>query len=140
MGTRVPSSRGHERIDERWQVSPRRPDGSRGRVGPHIGPVRLTPTRVTLAIALIGSLAFILYAITVRDASQIPLLAAGSLVLGLVFSALAVAGLVGTYRSASSGRGGSAFANAILGGLAAIVAFGCFAVTVILALVWRPSA
>lgn len=105
-----------------------------------MGPVRLTPTRVTLAIALLGSVAFIVYAITVRDASQIPLLAAGSLVLGLVFAALAVAGLVATYRSASGGRGGSAFVDAILGGLAAVIAFGCFAVTVILALVWRPAA
>ncbi len=99
----------------------------------------MTPTRVTLAIALFGSVAFIVYAITVRDASQIPLLAAGSLVLGLVFSALAVAGLVATYRSASAGRGGAAFVDAILGGLAAVIAFGCFAVTVILALVWHPA-
>ena len=37
-----------------------------------------------LSIALVGSVVFVLYAITVRDASQIPLLAAGG-VLGLVF-------------------------------------------------------
>ena len=95
---------------------------------------------MTLAIALLGSLAFIAYAVTVRDASQIPLLAAGALVLGLVFAALAVAALVATYRHASGGRGGAAFANAILGGLAAVTAFGCLAVTVILALVWHPAA
>ncbi len=140
MSTRAPTSRGREHIDDRWQVSPRRPDGSRGRVGPHLGPIRLTPTRVTLGIALVGSLAFIGYSITVRDASQIPALAAGSLVLGLVFAALAVAGLVGTYRAATEGRGAGAFVNAVLGGLAAVIACGCFAVTVILALVWRPAA
>ncbi len=140
MSTRVPSSGGRDRYDERSQVSPRRPDGSRGRVGPHLGPIRLTPTRVTLGIALVGSGAFILYAITVRDASQIPLLAAGSFVLGLVFAALAVAGAVGTYRAASAGLGAMAFANALLGGLAAVIACGCVAVTVILAMVWRPAA
>lgn len=140
MSTRAPSSGGRERIDERWQVSPRRPDGSRGPVGPHVGPLRLTPTRVTLGIALVGSLAFAVYAITVRDASQIPLLAAGSLVLGLVFAALAVAGVVATYRAASDGRGAAAFASAILGGGAVVIAFACLAVTVILALVWRPPA
>jgi hypothetical protein len=137
---RGPASRGRERIDERWQVSPRRPDGSRGRVGPHLGPIRLTPTRVTLAIALLGSAAFIVYAVTVRDTSQIPMLAAGSLVLGLVFSALAIAGAVGTYRAAADGRAGAAFATAVLGGGSAIIAFGCFAAAVILALVWRPQA
>lgn len=138
MSTRMPRVGGGERIDERWQVSPRRPDGSRGRVGPYLGPIRLTPTRVTLGMALVGSLAFVLYAITVRDASQIPMLAAGSLVLGLVFAALAVAGAVGTYRAASEARGGRAFAGAVLGGVAAVIAFGCFAMAVILALVWRP--
>jgi hypothetical protein len=137
---RGPASRGQERIDQRWQVSPRRPDGSRGRVGPHVGPVRLTPTRVTLAIALLGSLAFILYAITVRDPAQIPLLAAGSLVLGLVFAALACAGAVGTYRAAADGRAAAAFGTALLGGGAAIISFGCFAAAVILALVWRQPA
>ncbi|HYM83117.1 MAG TPA: hypothetical protein VEY67_03070 [Candidatus Dormibacteraeota bacterium] len=137
MSTRQPS-RTRERIDERWQVSPRRPDGSRGTAGPHLGRIRLTPIRVTLGIALVGSLVFAIYAITVRDASQIPLLATGALVLGLVFAALAVAGAVSTYRAASEGRSGAAFAQALLGGAAAIVAFGCLAIAVILALVWHP--
>ncbi len=127
-------------LDDRWQVSPRRADGSRGVVGPHLGRVRLTPTRVTLAIALGGSLLFVLYSATVRDASQIPMLAAGALVLGLVFSALAIAGAVSTYRAAAEARGGRAFADALLGGLAALIAFGCFAMAVVLALVWRPPA
>ena len=75
--------------DDRMQVSPRNPDGTRRqvRVGPHIGPLRLTPTRVTLGIALFGSAAFLLYAITVRDASQIPLLSSGAAVLGMVLGA-----------------------------------------------------
>ena len=58
--------------------------------------------------------------------------------MGLVFAALALAGLISTYRAASEGDGGRAFALAILGGLSAVVAFGCFAGAVILTLVYRP--
>src|SRR5687767_13883561 len=35
----------------------------------HIGPLSITPTRVTLLLALIGSVGFLGYAITVRDPS-----------------------------------------------------------------------
>jgi hypothetical protein len=130
-----PGSRGG--YDGRSQVSPRRSDGTRGRVGAYLGPLRLTPTRVILGVALIGSGLFVLYAVTVRDASAIPMLASGALVLGLVFSALAIAGGVGTYRSASEGRSGAALAQAVLGGIAAIIACGCFAMATVLVLLWR---
>jgi len=138
MMTRPPSS-----YDEDWQVSPRRPDGTRARVGPrvgpHLGPIRITPTRVTAVVALFGSVAYLAYAVTVRDASQIPMLSSGAAVLGIVFAALAVAGLVATWRAGIDGRGGRAFLSAMFGGVAAMVAAGCFAAAVILALVWRPG-
>ncbi len=121
--------------EDRWQVSPRNPDGTRR--APARRRPRLTPTRVTLAVALIGSVAFLLYAITVRDASQIPLLSAGAAVLGLVFAALAVAGVISTYRAARDAHGGRAFMLALLGGGAALIAFGCFSWAVILAMVWK---
>ena len=119
--------------DDRSHVSPRNPDGTRRRTGPRVGPLRLTPTRVTLFVALAGALGFLLYAITVRDVTQIPLLAAGAFVLGIVFGALAVAGLVATYRAASEGAGGRAFLLALMGGIAAVIAFGCLSGAVILA-------
>lgn len=117
------------------QVSRRNRDGTRRRTGPHIGSVRITPTRVTLVVAVVGSVAFLAYAITVRDPDQIPMLSAGAVVLGLVFAALGVAGVIATYRAASDGHGGRAFAMAIMGGIAAVVAFACFSGAVILALV-----
>ncbi len=127
--------------DRRYQATPLPPVGGAGGgvevVGPHIGPVRVTPPRVTLTIALVGSALFIIYAIIVRDESQIPMLSAGSAVLGIVFSALAVAGAVMTYQEAQAGESGRAFAFAVLGGLAALVAAGSFAVAAVLALVWR---
>jgi hypothetical protein len=123
-------------IERRWQASrpgtpPPRPPGA------YIGPVRLTPTRAMLAIALVGSGLFVLYGIVVRDATQVPMLVAGFGVLGIVFSALALGGAISTYGAAKEGRGGRAFALAVLGGIAAMIASGSFAVAVILALVWR---
>jgi hypothetical protein len=133
------SSREEDRsVDDHWQVSPRNRDGTRRRVGLHIGPIRITATRVTLIVALVGSLAFLLYALTVRESTQIPMLTAGAGVLGIVFCALALAGGIATYRAAADGHGGRAFGLAVLGGLAGLIAFGCFSGAVILALVYRP--
>ena len=117
-------------MDDRSQVSPRNRDGSRRprpRSGLNIGPVHVTPTVVMLVVAVVGSLAFLAYALTVRESTQIPLLAAGLLVLGIVFGALAVSGLVATYQAAASGRPVRAMAVAILGGVASIISLLCFA-------------
>ena len=130
--------------DRRWQASrpgvePDRRDALRPRLpdGPRLGPVRVTAPRVTLAIALGGSALFVLYGIVVRDATQIPMLSAGFAVLGIVFSALGVGGAIGTYHTAQGGESGRAVGLALLGGIAALVAAGSFAVAAVLALVWR---
>ncbi len=112
-----------------------RPAARRREPGTYLGPVRLTPTRVVLAVALVGSLAYLAFAISVRDASSIPMLSSGAAVLGIVFAALAITGAVSVYRAASEGRTRAAFTAAILGGGAAILAAGCFAAAVVLALV-----
>ena len=126
-----------ERIDEQWQATPRQADAPRGREGVYLGPVRLTPTLVVLVIALIGSLAYLAFALTVRDTSQIPMLVSGAVVLGVVFIGLAVAGAVRTYRAGVEGRGGRAFGLAIGGGVAAMIGFVCFALAIIGALVYQ---
>jgi hypothetical protein len=129
-------------MDEEGPVSPRNRDGSRGRrpvTGPRIGRFRLTATRVMLTIAVVGPIVFLAYAITVRDPTQIPLLVAGLAVLGLVFVTLATIGAVSTFRAASDGRGGRSFVLAILGGIAGIVALGCFGAAFILALAYRAG-
>jgi hypothetical protein len=102
--------------------------------------LRVTPTRVTLLVAFVGSVLFILYALTVRDASQIPLLVAGAVVLGIVFTALAIAGLAGTYTSARDARTGTALLQAIGGGIAVLIAFGCFTLAAVLVLLLRAPA
>ena len=65
---------------------------------------RISPGAVMLAIALVGSVLFALFAITVRDASQIPLLASGAAVLGIAFGALAVYSVRATWRAGLAGR------------------------------------
>ncbi len=121
------------------QVSPRRSDGSRRdvRSGPHIGPLRLTPTRVFIGIALVGSIGYLVYSLTVRDTNQIPLLASGAAILGIVFAALAVLGAWRAYGAGRDGSGGRAVLAAVLGGLAALVSFAAFATAAVLALLWR---
>ena len=107
--------------------------------GPHIGPFPVTPTGILLVVALVGSIAYLVYALTVREASQIPLMAAGLVVLGIVFVAIAAVGLRATWRSSVRGRDGRAIAHALVGGVACLAAAGCFAGAIILAMVSRGT-
>jgi hypothetical protein len=87
---------------------------------------RISPLPVMLVIALIGSIAFLGYVITVRDPSQIPLLTAGGVALGIVFLALAGYLLRSTWRAGVADRGVLAMGYAIAGGVSAII--GCFCI------------
>ena len=99
---------------------------------------KVTPGLVVLAVALIGSVVFALYAITVRDASQIPLLASGAVALGIAFFALAVYSVRATWEAGMAGRNGKALAFAVAGGVAAIIGSGCLAAAIILFMLSRP--
>jgi hypothetical protein len=92
-----------------------------------------------MAVALVGSLLYLAYAITVRDASSIPLLASGAAVLGFVFAGLAIAGAYSILQAGREGADGRAFGMAILGGLCAIAAFGCWAAAVVFVLLSRSA-
>ena len=96
------------------------------------GGPRFTPGVVFLAIAVIGSVAYALYAVTVRDASQIPLLASGAVVLALAFGALTVYCLRALLRAGADGRGGRALAIALVGGGAAMATAGWLAGALVL--------
>ena len=100
---------------------------------PHV-----TPGVAILAIALIGSVIFVLYAITVRDASQIPLLASGAVALGIAFIALAVYSVRATWKAGVAGQNARALGLAVAGGAAAIIGSGCFAAAIILFMLSRP--
>ncbi len=122
----------------------RRPTGAR-RVPQVSRPVRspgrrISPGVVMLAIALGGSALFALYTVTVRDASQIPLLASGAAVLGIVFFALAAYAVRATWHAGIAGRDRRALLLAVTGGFAAIVGSGCLAGAIILFMLSRPIA
>jgi hypothetical protein len=126
-------------MTDRRHVSRRAPDGSRAHDGVHVGPVQVTPARVIFLLAVVGSVGYLAYAITVRDATQIPMLASGAAVLGIVFAALAIAGAVETVRAARADRPGRSVGAAIVGGISGVVAFGCFAAAAVLSLLWGVS-
>ena len=125
------------RLTDRSGVVPRRLDGSRARVGPHLGPFRITPIRTALAIALVGSLAFIAYAILrVDDDAQIPMVTTGTAVLGLVFVAISVGSGIRMWQAWQDRLQGQTVLFAIVGGIAGMIALGCLAAALILGLVW----
>ncbi len=121
-------------MSDQRHVVRRGPDGRRVREGLWLGPLRITPTRVILTVAVVGSVGYFAYAITVRDAAQIPMLASGAAVLGIVFMALTIAGAVETLRAARADRPGRSVVAAVFGGTAGIIAFGCFAAAAVMAL------
>ena len=128
------------RVDDSSHVSPRRPDGSRGRRGRFIGPIQVTPIRSVLAVVLVGSLAFIAFAILrVHDSNQIPMVTSGLAVLAIVFAALSVGGAIRMWRSWQDGLQGQTVLFALLGGIAGAIALGCISGVLVLALLLGSS-
>jgi hypothetical protein len=107
------------------------------RRGVYLGPLKITPAVVLVAIAIVGYVAFIMYVVFRVEDEQIPLLGAGFGVLGASFAAIAIGSLVGMWRAASRARTGRAFGLAIVGGIAGLVAIGCFTFTMLATMVWR---
>ena len=140
MASREPAPRS----DRRSQATPvrrqatlvRASEGPPPAGGPGRRRRRISPIWVILAIAVVGSVAFSLYALTIRDESQVPMLAAGSLVVGLAFGAVAVTGVVTAFRAARDGRNASALGAALIGGVAAMVALGALALATVLGQIW----
>jgi cation transport ATPase len=100
---------------------------ARGRAGR-----RISPGFIFLVVAIVGSIVYMAYTVTVRDTSQIPLLASGAIVLAVVFGALAAYSLRATWRAGQEERGGWALLVALVGGGAAIAAAGFAAGAIIL--------
>jgi len=112
------------------------PRRTQSRPGLWIGPFELTPVRAVVLLAFVGSTAFIL---KVRDATQIPMLSSGFLVLGIACAAVAVGALIELWRAAARVRMARALGMALGGGAFALAAIGCFTATVIFALLWKST-
>jgi MFS family permease len=105
------------------------------RRGLYLGPLKITAAVVLVTIALIGSAGFIVYVVLRVEDEQIPLLGAGFGVMGACFAVIAIGSLVEMWRAASRARAGRALGLAIIGGIAALVAIGCFTFTALATMV-----
>ncbi len=112
---------------------------SRGRSGPHLGPIRITPARVFLVVALLGGLGFLAYSIFFRDALQVPLMATGFFVVGVVFAIAAVMSIGAVVTAGRESRDGAAFFTALFGGFLAVAALMCLAAAVIMSMIWSGT-
>ena len=99
----------------------------------------VTPARLMLLVALVGSVVFLAWGILTRGPTQVPVLITGLGILGLTLATVAVGGAVVAWRSGTRGKGGRAFLAAFLGGIIAIAAFVCFTAAAILTLLWRAT-
>jgi hypothetical protein len=94
---------------------------------------------VFLVLALLGGLAFLGYSVFFRDALQVPLMATGFAICGIVFG-LAAAMSVGTVvRAGRERRDGTAVLTALVGGLLAFGSLMFLAAAVIMGLIWSGS-
>jgi hypothetical protein len=101
--------------------------------------VRLTPGRLAVIVAVVGSLGLIGYGLIRRDSSQIPILAAGLIVLALTLVGAGFWSALGAYREARRERFGWAFAGALIGGLFVLAGTIALASAIVLSLIWRNA-
>jgi hypothetical protein len=105
------------------------------RRGLYIGPLKITPALVLVAVALIGSAAYVAYVVTQVEDEQIQLLGYGFGVMGASFAAIAIGAVIAIWRAASRARTRRALVLAIVGGVAGLLAIGCFTFTALALLV-----
>jgi hypothetical protein len=95
---------------------------------------RLSPAVVVLTLGSIGSLVFLLMAVT-SHTTPVAVLLSAAVVTGLIFGADAVIASVSTWRASRSGEIGRALLGAVVGGFASLICFLALAGTLILVLV-----
>lgn len=120
----------------RPQVRPRDPARDEGPAGPRLGRVRITPLRVTLGVALAGGIGFLLWSVLVRDQLQVPMMATGFAICGLVLLVVAVLSVAAVIRAGREGREAAAVLTALGGGLVAAASMLLLAGAVIMSMIW----
>lgn len=110
-----------------------------GRRGPHLGPIALTPVRVMLLVALIGGLGFLAYSLLIRDALQVPLMATGLLVCGIVLGLMTLLAVAAVIKAGRERRDGTAVLAALAGGMLAVASLLSLAAGMIFAMIWSGT-
>lgn len=104
---------------------------------PHIAQFAITPFRVVLVVGFLAALAYIAWAILkVNDSAQIPIVTSGIGILGVIFAATSAGSAIRLWQCWKAGLQSQTVVWAIVGGVAGMVALGCFAGTLVLSLVW----
>ncbi len=114
-------------------------DAAGRRTGAHLGPIRITPVRVTLLVAFVGGIGFLVYSTLARDQLQVPMMATGFAVCGIVFAAAAVLSVLAVVRAGREGRDGAAVLTALVGGLIAVGALMFLSAAVIMSMIWSGT-
>lgn len=139
VGARAPGSSG----TPRRSVYDPAGQGSSGRAaprGPRLGPVAITPLRATLGVALLGGVGFLCWSLLERDKLQIPLMATGFAIIGLVLAAMAILSVVRIIQAGHERRDGLAVVTALVGGVLAMGAMLSLAAAIIFAMIWSGTA
>ena len=95
--------------------------------------------RATLLIALVGGIGFLVYATFARDQLQVPMMATGFAICGLVFAAVAVLAVRGVVQAGRDGRDARAVLSALAGGFVAVGALMFLAAALIMGMIWSGT-
>ena len=99
----------------------------------------MTPVRLVLIVAFIGSAAVAAYSLLIaRGAQSIAVTVAALAVLGATMALISLGLAAGSVRAGRDGYGGRAIVGGLFGGLFALGASGAMAAAVIFALLARP--
>jgi len=88
---------------------------------------------------LLGGLGFLGYSIFFRDALQVPLMATGFAVVGIVLAVAAVMSIGAVVTAGRESRDATAFFTALFGGILAVGALMCLAAAVIMSMIWSGT-
>ena len=94
---------------------------------------------MSLGVALLLGLAFLAYSVLVRDALQVPLMATGFAIVGVVSAAVSVLAVMEVIQAGRDGRDRTAVLASLFGGLVAVGALLSLAVAVIMGLIWSGT-
>ena len=90
-------------------------------------------------MGLLGGLGFLAYSVLVRDQLQVPLMASGFAVVGIVLAVMSVVAVLAVLRAGREGRDGTAVMTAVFGGLIAVAALLSLAAAVIMSMIWTGT-
>ncbi len=99
----------------------------------------ITPLRVMLLVALVGGLGFLAYSLLIRDALQVPLMATGFIVCGIVFGLMSLLAVLAVIRAGHARRDGTAVLAALTGGVLAVASLLSLAAGTIFAMIWSGT-